>query len=111
MISNIKTSSCFYHAQKNTGLENATANKKFNAITSELKNLTNKLDTKVNILFDLKNILSNQFSNITISGRGNTNIVFDLPELQKSKAEIHICFGGKNNNPSIKPDKPNVWQR
>lgn len=143
MISNIKTSSCFYHAQKNTGLENATANKKFNAITSELKNLTNKLDTKlnslssspaspatnsssstnplkldiqinakgVNILFDLKNILSNQFSNITISGRGNTNIVFDLPELQKSKAEIHICFGGKNNNPSIKPDKPGPFSK
>lgn len=143
MISNIKTSSCFYHTQKNTGLENATANKKFNAITSELKNLTNKLDTKlnsfssspaspatnsssskdplkldiqinakgVNILFDLKNILSNQFSNITISGRGNTNIVFDLPELQKGKAEIHIYFGGKNNNPSIKPEKPGPFSK
>lgn len=143
MISNIKTSSCFYHTQKNTGLENATANKKFNAITSELKNLANKLDTKlnslssspaspatnsnystnplkldiqinakgVNILFDLKNILSNQFSNITISGRGNTNIVFDLPELQKGKAEIHIYFGGKNNNSSIKPDKPGPFSK
>lgn len=143
MISNIKTSSCFYHTQKNTGLENATANKKFNAITIELKNLANKLDTKlnsfssspaspatnsssskdplkldiqinakgVNILFDLKNILSNQFSNITISGRGNTNIVFDLPELQKGKAEIHIYFGGKNNNSSIKPDKPGPFSK
>lgn len=65
----------------------------------------------MNILFDLKNILSNQLSSITISGGGNTNIVFDIPELHKGRAEIKISLGGNTNNPTVKPEKPGPFAK
>ena len=147
MIDNIKTSSYFHHTQKNTCSENSASNNKFNAITSELKSLTNKLETKLNsfspnptntvrsissfampikvdiqinaqintrgvsILFDLKNILSNQLSSITISGGGKTNIVLDIPKFHQGRTEIKISFGSNTNNPTVKPEKPGPFAK
>ena len=65
------------------------------------------INTKgVNILLDLKNLLSNQLFNISISGGNKANIVFDFPQLEQGNTEIKITFGGRKNDPVVQPEKP-----
>lgn len=146
MINTIKTSSCVHHTRKDSQPVTSPANNRFDSISSNLKNLAEKLEnlvnsaasktttapiaeiypssnaksTKidininakgVNVLLDMKNILSNRFSSITLSGGNKVNIAFDFPQLEQGKTEIKINFGGRKNDPVVQPEKPGPFAK
>ena len=59
----------------------------------------------VNILLDLKNTLSNQFFNLSISGGSNANIALNFPKIGHDDFGITINFGGDGDKHVIQPDK------
>ena len=107
-------------SEKLENLVNSAASKTTSAPIAELYSSSNanpiKIDINinskgVNLLFDLKNILSNQFSSITISGGNKANIVFDFPRLEQGNTEIKITFGGRKNDPVVQPEKPGPFAK
>lgn len=107
-------------AEKLENLVNSAASKTTTAPIAELYPSSNANPTKiainintkgVNVLLDMKNILSNRFSSITLSGGNKVNIAFDFPQLEQGKTEIKIKFGGRENDPIVQPEKPGPFAK